>query len=215
VAQIFSEKLNRVPLVLGVALPAGLVGAVAFIWYFFSPWYTQVGYTPKQPVPFSHRLHAGDLEIDCRYCHAGVEVSPVAGVPPTQVCMNCHGTVRRDSPLLAPVRDSAQHGFPVEWVRVHELADYVYFHHGAHIHAGVGCASCHGRIDQMATVQQVAPLSMGWCLDCHLNPGPAIRPVDQVTNMRWAAGADHAGFAEKAIAERGIRPPVDCSGCHR
>ena len=130
-AQIFPERSNQLPLVLGLGLPLGLVGAVAFVWYYFSPWYTQVGYQPTQPVPYSHRLHAGDMQINCRYCHARVEVSPVAGVPPTQVCMNCHRLAKKDSPLLQPIRDSAASGFPVRWVRVHELPDYAYFNHAA------------------------------------------------------------------------------------
>ena len=138
-AQIFPERSNQLALVLGLGLPLGLVAAVAFVWYYFSPWYTQVGYQPTQPVPYSHRLHAGDLEINCRYCHARVDVSPVAGVPPTQVCMNCHRLAKKDSPLLQPIRDSAASGFPVRWVRVHELPDYAYFNHAAHVHAGVGC----------------------------------------------------------------------------
>lgn len=214
-AQIFPEKLNRLPLLLGIGAPLGLALAVGFVWYYFSPWYTDVGYQPIQPVPFSHRLHAGELEIDCRYCHSGVEVSPVAVVPPTQVCMNCHTTVRRDSPLLQPIRDSASSNFPMRWVRVHQLPDFVYFHHAAHVHAGVGCASCHGRVDQMDVVRQEAPLSMSWCLDCHRDPAPHLRPLDQVTNMRWLAPADQGELGHKAMHDRGLAPPVDCSGCHR
>ena len=214
-AQIFPEQANRVPLVLGVGLPVALVAAVAFVWYFFSPWYTQVGYQPTQPVPYSHRLHAGELEINCRYCHARVEVSPVAGVPPTQVCMNCHKLVGRDRPTLQPIRDSAASGFPMRWVRVHELPDYAYFNHSVHVHAGVGCVACHGRVDQMEVVRLEAPLSMGWCLDCHRNPGPHLRPVDEVTNMRWIPPPDQAAWAQTTITERHLQPPVDCSGCHR
>ena len=214
-AQIFPEQFNRLPLALGVGAPLGLVLAVAFVWYYFSPWYTDVGYQPTQPVPYSHKLHAGDMQIDCRYCHAMVERSPVATVPPTQVCMNCHTLAKKDSPLLQPIRDSASTSFPMRWVRVHELPDFVYFNHAAHVHAGVGCASCHGRIDQREKVHQEMPLSMGWCLECHRDPGPHLRPLDQVTNMRWIAPTSQAEFATKAIQERHIRPPVDCSGCHR
>lgn len=214
-AQIFSEQANRLPLVLGAGLPLGLVAAVAFVWYYFSPWYTQVGYQPAQPVPYSHRLHAGDMEINCRYCHARVEVSPVAGVPPTQTCMNCHRLANKDSPLLQPIRDSAASGFPVRWVRVHEVPDYAYFNHAAHVHAGVGCASCHGRVDKMEVVRLETPLSMAWCLNCHRDPGPHLRPVDEVTNMRWIAPPNHSEWARATIAERHIQPPVDCSGCHR
>ncbi len=214
-AQIFPEQANRVPLALGVGLPVALVAAVAFAWYYFSPWYTQVGYQPTQPVPYSHRLHAGDMEINCRYCHARVDVSPVAGVPPTQVCMNCHKLVGRDRPTLQPIRDSAASGFPIRWVRVHELPDYAYFDHSVHVHAGVGCVSCHGRVDQMEVVRLEAPLSMGWCLDCHRNPGPHLRPVDEVTNMRWIPPPDHAAWAQATITAHQLQPPVDCSGCHR
>jgi Cytochrome c7 and related cytochrome c len=215
VAQIFPERMNQLPLVLGVSLPLGLIGAIAFIWYYFSPWYTDVGYQPIQPVAYSHRLHAGDMEINCRYCHAMVEISPAAGVPPTHTCMNCHTLAKKDSPLLQPIRDSASSNFPMRWVRVHELPDFVYFEHAAHVKAGVGCVSCHGRVDQMEVVHQEKPLSMGWCLDCHRDPGPNLRPVDQVTNMRWVPPANQAQWAQQTIAERHIQPPVDCSGCHR
>ena len=214
-AQIFPERINQLPLILGIGLPAGLVGATLFVWYFLSPWYTQVGYQPKQPVFYSHKLHAGDMEINCRYCHSAVEVSPAAGVPPTQVCMNCHTLAKKDSPLLQPIRDSAANKFPMRWVRVHEVADYVYFEHAAHVNAGVGCVSCHGRIDQMDVVHQEKPLSMSWCLECHRDPAPNLRPVDQVTNMRWVPPSNHLEWAAKTISERNIKPPVDCSGCHR
>ncbi len=214
-AQIFPERLNNLPLAVGLGAPLGLIGAVAFVWYFFSPWYTQVGYQPTQPVPYSHKLHAGDMEINCRYCHAAVETSAVASIPPTQVCMNCHQLAKKDSPLLQPIRDSAASQQPMEWVRVHELADYVYFNHASHVHAGVGCVECHGRIDQMEVVKQEQPLSMGWCLDCHRNPGPHLRPPDQVTNMRWAPSAAHDELSAQWISERHIKPPTDCWGCHR
>ncbi len=213
--QIFPEKINRLPLLLGAGGPLGLVFAVGFVWYYFSPWYTDVGYRPVQPVPYSHRLHAGEMEINCRYCHAMVEVSPAAGIPPTQVCMNCHLVANRDSPLLQPIRDSAATRLPVPWVRIHELPDYAFFPHDAHVHAGVGCVDCHGRVDQMDVVRQEKPLSMSWCLDCHRDPGPHLRPPDQVTNMRWIPPANQAELAAKAISERRIEPPTDCSGCHR
>jgi hypothetical protein len=215
VAQIFPEKFNRLPLLLGAGGPVGLVLAVGFVWYYFSPWYTDVGYRPVQPVPYSHRLHAGEMEINCRYCHAMVEASPAAGIPPTQVCMNCHLLAKKDSAVLQPIRTSAASSLPVEWVRIHELPDYVYFPHNAHVHAGVGCVECHGRVDQMEVVRQEKPLSMSWCLDCHRDPGPHLRPPDQVTNMRWIAPPNHAELAKQAIADKHIEPPTDCSGCHR
>ena len=214
-AQILPPWANRIPLIGAVSGLVATVLAVGFVWYFFSPWYTDVGYRPVQPVPYSHKLHAGDLGIDCRYCHASVEVSPVANVPPTAVCMNCHKTVKRDSPLLQPIRDSATTGHPMRWVRVHKLPDYAYFSHQVHVAAGVGCVSCHGRVDEMEEVMQMQPLSMSWCLDCHRDPGPNRRPVSEVTNMKWTPPRDRAALAAKLQEERPVNPPVDCSGCHR
>ncbi len=194
-----------------------LVGALAVggVWYYGSPSYTDAGYAPVQPVPYSHALHAGELAIDCRYCHVSVETSPVANIPPTQTCMNCHKLVARDSELLAPIRESAATGRPMRWVRVHSLPGYAYFNHSAHVRAGVGCASCHGSIHEMEVVTQVEPLSMSWCLDCHRNPAPHLRPQAEVTNMTWLPSQDHAEFAQQAILDKGLKPPVDCSGCHR
>jgi len=188
---------------------------VGGVWYYGSPKYTDVGYRPEQPVPYSHALHVGQLGLDCRYCHFSVEVSPVATVPPTQTCMNCHKIVLRDSARLAPVRESFATGRPLRWVRVHNLPDYAVFNHAAHVRAGVGCASCHGDIHRMEVVMQVQPLSMSWCLDCHRNPVPHLRPAEEVTNMEWFPPQDQAEFARRAMDERQIAPPVDCSGCHR
>jgi hypothetical protein len=208
--QIFPRSLNRLPVIAAVAL-ALLGGGVTFvIWYYFSPQNTQVGYAPKQPVPYSHRLHAGELGMDCRYCHANVERSAVAMVPPTQTCMNCHSLVRTDSARLALVRESWETGKPIEWVRIHKLPEHAYFDHSVHVSAGVGCSSCHGRIDQMDVVRQVAPLSMGWCLDCHRDPTPHLRPKDQVTNMEWQYDPNHP-----TTPARTVQPPQHCSGCHR
>jgi len=141
--------------------------AVGGVWYFGSPSYTDVGYAPVQPVPYSHELHVGELGIDCRYCHVSVETSPVANIPPTQTCMNCHTAIRPESTKLEPIRQSNRTGMPVDWIRVHDLPDYVYFNHSAHVRRGVSCVECHGRIDRMEEVYQDQPLSMGWCLDCH------------------------------------------------
>jgi hypothetical protein len=215
VAQIFPKSLNRLPLLLAagaVLLPSA---ASAFVWYYFSPRFTDVGYQPVQPVPYSHRLHAGELQIDCRYCHASVEVSAVANVPPTQTCMNCHRTVARTSELLQPVRDSAASGRPMRWVRVHKLPEYAYFDHHAHVRAGVGCVSCHGHVEEMDAVRQVQPLSMGWCLDCHRDPQPQRRPLSEITNMSWKPARDAAARARQLAALPPVAPPVHCSGCHR
>jgi len=214
-AQIFPRWTNRLPLLLGLGGPLMGVLAVAFVWYYFSPSYTDVGYAPIQPVPYSHRLHVGQLGLDCRYCHASVEVSAVSNVPPTQVCMNCHGLIKRDSPLLRPIRDSLASGRPMRWKRVHMLPDYAYFNHAVHVRAGVGCVSCHGQINEMEVVWQAKPLSMSWCLDCHRDPAQSLRPRAEVTNMEWVAPKDQAEWAQQAMQERHIAPPVECSGCHR
>jgi Cytochrome c7 and related cytochrome c/Class III cytochrome C family len=212
--QIFPKSLNLLPLVAAVALAVG-GGVVTFIVaYYFSYWNTQVGYAPVQPVPFSHRLHAGQLGMDCRYCHANVERSGEAMVPATQTCMGCHAVVRPESAALAPVRESWQTGNPVEWVRVHNLPDHAYFDHSVHLSAGVGCASCHGRIDQMEVVTNQTPLSMSWCLDCHRNPEPNLRPVSEITNMAF----DHDEYVREhgeIEPARYVLPPENCSGCHR
>ena len=220
-AQVFPRSLNKLPLfaaIAGVAVPTLATGA---IWYWGSPKYTDVGYAPVQPVAYSHKLHAGDLGIDCRYCHASVETSSVANVPPTQTCMNCHTLVKRDSALLAPIRDSAATGKPMKWVRVHEMPDYAYFNHAVHVNANVGCTSCHGRVDQMEIVRQVEPLSMGWCLECHRDPTPHVRPASvPVTQMDWQPTAESKAAAQKLLEWAGdqppkLNPPTHCGACHR
>ncbi len=185
VTQIFPEWTNNLPkiVIFGIILIAFAI--VGFFWYFGSPKYTDVGYRPLQPVAYSHKLHPGDLGIDCRYCHYDVEYSAVANIPPTQVCMNCHKIIGTDNTKLLPVRESFSSGIPIKWVRVHKLPDYVYFNHSIHLYAGVGCSTCHGNVAQMDVVQQMEPLSMSWCLDCHRNPDMFLRPHDQITNMDW------------------------------
>jgi hypothetical protein len=200
---------------MALGLGAAAVIVPLAVWYWFSPEYTDVGYQPVQPVPFSHALHAGELGMDCRYCHVQVERAAVASVPPTQVCMNCHRLVKRDSPLLAAILDSATNGEPMRWVRVHKTPEYAYFDHSMHLRAGIGCSSCHGDIRSMAVVTQAEPLSMSWCLDCHRDPAPHLRPRDELTDTTWRPAADQPQFAAARIAELAIAPPVDCSGCHR
>lgn len=196
--------------------PLVLCAVVGAIWYWFSPMYTDVGYQPKQPVPYSHKLHAGDMAIDCRYCHNTVETADFAAIPPTDTCMNCHKHVATDSPKLRKVRASADSGESIPWVKIHQLPDYAYFSHKVHVSGGVGCVSCHGRIDQMEEVHMAMPLSMSWCLDCHRNPGPSLRPLDQITNMGWdqeTAGYDPSKHVNRA--GNPVKPPEHCSGCHR
>lgn len=191
-----------------------LTGAAGFT-YFSHPKVLDTGYTPQQPVPYSHKLHAGNLGMDCYYCHSTVEKSGYAAIPTSETCMNCHVRVKPQSPLLQKVRDSYATGNPVEWVKVHRLPDYVYFNHSAHIGAGVSCVSCHGRIDQMIEVKQVQPLSMAWCLDCHRNPAPNVRPTELVTKLDWQPDGDPAEIGHELIRAKGINPPQNCSGCHR
>jgi hypothetical protein len=210
--QIFPRSLNYLPLIGALAATLGGAGLTFAIWYYGSPMNTQVGYAPVQPVPYSHKLHAGEMGMDCRYCHANVERSAEAMVPPTQTCMGCHAAVKTDSIRLAPVRESWTSGKPVEWTRVHKVPEHVYFDHSVHLAVGVGCASCHGRVDQMEVVRQDQPLSMSWCLDCHRAPGKHLRPKDQITNMAWEPPTDEAEIL--ARAEK-VNPPQHCSGCHR
>lgn len=211
-ALVLPRSIRR-PKLLAAALAAAFL--VAGAGYYLSPEYTDVGYRPVQPVAYSHRLHAGELGIDCRYCHATVERGPVALVPPTKVCMNCHHVVRRDSPALAAIRESASSGRPMRWVRVHDLPGFVYFDHRPHLAAGVGCASCHGRVDQMEVVEQARSLSMAWCLDCHQDPDPHLRPEEALTAMDWVPPRNQADLAAEIRARRNLRPPLDCTGCHR
>ena len=210
--QIFPRSLNYLPLLTALLVVSGGAGVTFAIWYYGSPWNTQVGYAPVQPVPYSHKLHAGELGIDCRYCHANIERSGEAMIPATQTCMGCHAVVKQDSRKLANIRDSWESGLPVEWVRVHKLPDHAYFDHSVHLAVGVGCTSCHGRVDEMEVVRQEKPLSMGWCLDCHRNPGPHLRDPDQVTNMAWQSSGEEEDLMARAEQ---VNPPQHCSGCHR
>ena len=214
-AQIFPRSANRLPLLVAAGALLLPTAAVGFVWYYFSPRFTDVGYQPVQPVPYSHRLHAGEMQIDCRYCHASVELSPVANVPPTQACMNCHRTVARSSEALQAIRDSAASGRPMRWIRVHKLPEYAYFDHHAHVRAGIGCVSCHGHVEQMDVVRQVEPLSMGWCLDCHRDPQPQRRPLSEITNMSWKPARDAAARERQLAQLPPVAPPLHCSGCHR
>jgi hypothetical protein len=212
---LFPRWTNRAPGYVGLALLASVGFLATLLGYYGTNKHLEVGYAPVQPVDFSHKLHAGDVGMDCRYCHATVERSFFAAVPSTQTCMNCHSKVRVDSPKLLPVRESDAFGKPIPWVRVHKLPEFVYFDHSAHLAAGVGCSTCHGRIDQMPRVTQSQPLSMSWCLDCHRNPAPSLRPAAEITNMAWQPPLGVEGVALVAGNGRKVNPPTYCSGCHR
>lgn len=213
---IFSRNLDFRVRQIGVGVLVA-IGLVATGWYYYAlPSYTRVGYTPEQPVPFSHKLHVGQLGMDCRYCHVAVFEGPHANVPASQTCMNCHNpkkaNVKGNSPLLAPVRQSYDTGRPVEWKRVHKLPEYAYFNHAVHVNKGVSCVSCHGQVDEMKVVTHDKVLSMGWCLQCHNDPAGSLRPVDKVTDLTWTPGsADVGSTIQKDLA---VNPPMNCQGCH-
>jgi len=211
----FPAWLDRVRPLAGVALVLAPLYAVGLLYYAGSPKTTDVGYQPVQPVPFSHALHAGELGMDCRYCHNTVEVAAHAAVPPTSTCMNCHKAIAPDSEKLLPVRESYASGEPVRWVRVHDLPDYAYFDHSAHVSRGVSCVSCHGRIDTMEEVRQVETLSMAWCLDCHRHPEPHLRPQQFITDLDWTPTEDPEVLGSRLRKQNNINPSTDCSTCHR
>ena len=216
-SKLFPESVNRLPLQIIVYLFVAAGIATAGATYYMTPKYTRVGYAPVQPVPYSHALHAGQLGIDCRYCHSNVEKSGFANLPTAQTCMNCHSQVKATSPLLAVVRQSFATGQPVPWVQIHQVPDFVYFNHSIHIERGVSCVECHGPINTMDTVHHEKPLSMGFCLDCHRDPAAHLRPLDQVTNLDWKAPSAEAQLAigSKLVRDWKVKPPQSCSGCHR
>jgi hypothetical protein len=214
---VFPRWANKTRALAGMLLGGAPVYLTFLIWYGASPKTTDVGYEPVQPVPYSHALHAGELGLDCRYCHNTVEQAAHAAIPATATCMNCHKSVHTKSDKLAPVRASAETGSAVEWIKVHDLPDYVYFNHSAHVTRGVGCVTCHGRVDQMEVVYQHEPLSMGWCLDCHRAPEKNLRPPEEVTNMAWTPpdGADPVEYGKMLREKNNLNPSTDCSTCHR
>lgn len=212
--QIFPKKANLIPTISLVGALLGGVFAIFFVWYYFSPEFTDVGYMPSQPVEYSHRLHVGQLGMDCRYCHNFVEVSQHANIPPTETCMNCHNQVRTESLRLLPVRESWATGEAIPWVNVHTLPDYAQFSHAIHVTNGVGCETCHGRIDRMEVVEQVEPLAMGWCLECHRQPELYLRPNDEITTMGYVAPDDYVARNLERIRLENIEPPTNCSACH-
>jgi hypothetical protein len=180
-----------------------------------SPYVTQADTTREQPVPFSHAHHVGGIGIDCRYCHTAAETSATAGVPPTKTCMNCHSQIWADSPMLEPVRASFRSGKAIEWTRVHDLPDFAYFDHSAHVNKGVGCTTCHGRVDQMPLMWQEASLYMEWCLDCHRQPEKYVRPKEEVFNPAYEPPANQLELGRRLVAEYGIQARTSCSACHR
>lgn len=216
-SKIFPKSANALPLQIIIFL--GILGGVAAagITYYATPAYLRVGYRPVQPVPFDHSLHAGQLGMDCRYCHASVEKSGTSSVPAAQTCMNCHSIIKPASPLLEVVRQSYATGEPVPWVKIHQTPDYVYFNHSVHVNRGVSCVECHGKVNEMTTVSHDKPHSMSWCLDCHRNPAERIRDPKDVFNLdsQTLAAQGKLADARKFVHDWKVKPPQSCSGCHR
>src|SRR5688500_17640190 len=187
-AQIFHPSFNTISKVTIFGALFILAGA-AWVGYeiYRSPYVTQANVVRAQPVPFSHEHHVAGLGIDCRYCHTSVEDSAFAGIPPTETCMTCHSQIWTNAKILEPVRESWRTGKPLEWVRVHDLPDFAYFNHSAHVNKGIGCSTCHGEVDKMPLMMQVKSLQMEWCLECHRTPELHIRRREDVYDMKWQA----------------------------
>lgn len=215
-AQIFHPSTNTISRVsiFGGIFIVSLLGWVCVELY-RSDYVTEVNVVREQPVPFSHKHHVGDDGVDCRYCHATVETSKFAGIPSTAVCMTCHSEIWANSPMLEPVRESFRTDRSIEWTRVHVLPDYVFFDHSIHVQKGMGCSTCHGRVDQMPLTWRVNTLFMEWCLGCHRAPERYVRPRDQVFNMEWTPPVDQQAFGLKLVAEYKIQKLTDCWTCHR
>jgi hypothetical protein len=219
---IFPKWTNWLPLVLGLGAALAGGGVAAGVTYYFTPKYTRVGYEPVQPVPFSHKIHAGQLGLDCRYCHSMVDKTWVANIPAASTCMNCHSQVLKDDPRLAIIRESATNNTPIAWTQVHITPDYVYFNHAVHVARGISCVECHGRVDQMDEVYHAKPFSMSFCLNCHRDPAAHIRPTDKVTDLGWAWSTNGVEAAhlqavegEKLVEHMRVESLQSCSACHR
>jgi cytochrome c7-like protein len=217
-AQLFQRRANA--LAKGVIVGGALIflGACAAAYAFGrSDYWARVKEPFAQPVPFSHKHHVAGLGIDCRYCHTSVETSRFAGLPPTETCMTCHSQIWKDAPVLQPVRDSLQTGQPLRWTRVHDLPDYVFFDHSIHVNKGIGCASCHGRIDRMPMTWKVVPLNMRWCLDCHRDPARRLRPKNEVFNLAYTPPKNQAALGRDLAMQNHLRREglTDCYTCHR
>lgn len=217
-AQIFRPGANSLfRIVLGAIVLSPILLLIASAAFPRTDYATGVDMFVDQPVPFSHKHHAGDLGLDCRYCHTGVESSAVAGLPPTETCMTCHSQIWTNAAMLAPVRLSLAENKPLRWNAVNTLPDYVYFDHSVHIAAGVGCSTCHGDVDKMPLMMKAKPLTMEWCLNCHREPERYLRPRNQIFNMNWAPPPNQLAIGRKLLAKRKIEKThlTNCSVCHR
>jgi hypothetical protein len=201
---------------LGGAALAAVSTAYAVFQYYHSSYWHGVGLRPRQPVLFSHRHHAGELRIDCRYCHATVETAAFAGMPSTHTCLTCHAQLFTDTPMLRPVVASAVRDEPLRWTRVNALPDHVFFDHSIHVAKGVGCTTCHGDIGEMPLTAKGEPLTMRWCLDCHRDPAPRLRPREEIFLPRWQPPADQAARGRVLVAALEVHTSTltNCSTCH-
>ena len=179
------------------------------------PWITDVGVAPMQPIYFSHKHHVKDDGIDCRYCHSSVENSPTAGIPPTETCMSCHSQIWNNAVVTEPIRQSWSTGNSIEWTKVHDLPDFVYFNHSIHSAKGVGCSTCHGQINEMPWVYKVNTLYMNWCVNCHRNPAAYVRPKSEVFSMDYKVPPNQAELGAQLVKEYHVQSLTDCNTCHR
>lgn len=215
-SQIFHPSANSIARII-LTITVVLVATSGYLVYELgrSPYVTRAYQTRQQPIQFSHERHVGGNGLDCRYCHTSVESSAVAGIPSTKVCMNCHSQILATSSYLEPVRASFRTDQSLQWVKVHDLPDFVYFNHSIHVNKGVGCATCHGRVDQMQLMWTVNTLQMEWCLDCHRNPEKYVRPRAAVFRMDYLPPADQLALGRRLVAEYRIQKLTSCSTCHR
>lgn len=215
-AQIFHPSTNTISRV-------SIFGAVFIVLGLFwlmgainrSPYMTHAGVVREQPVPFSHKHHVAGLGLDCRYCHTSVEDAAFAGIPSTKTCMTCHSQIWTDAPMLEPVRASYRDDTSIPWARVHDLPDFAYFDHSIHVAKGVGCATCHGPVDQMPLVWREKTLNMEWCLDCHRHPEKYVRPLDAVFDMDYRPETTQEEVGRRLLEEHQIQVRTNCSACHR
>jgi ferredoxin len=220
-AQIFRKGSNSIARVTLLTVFFGFLGFWGVVYAVYrSPYTTNVNLPREQVVPFSHRHHVSGLGIDCRYCHTTVEKSDFAGLPATHICMSCHSQIWTGAPMLAPVRQSMASGHPLEWNRVNDTPDFVFFNHSIHVTKGIGCSTCHGRVDEMPLTWKAHSLYMRWCLDCHEAPEQHLRPKDEIYNMKWEPPPDQAERGKKLTLEYGLdrarlEQLRDCGMCHR
>ncbi len=215
-AAIYPTWTNTLGRLVLLVIALGLVGVpTAIMAYVRTPYNNDELKPQDQPVEFDHRHHVGDDGLDCRYCHYDAERSPYGGFPATSLCMNCHSQIWNSAPLLEPVRRSYIEDTPIPWQHIYRLPDFVFFNHAVHVRRGVGCVTCHGRVDQMARVYRVTPLTMGWCLGCHRNPEQYLRPVARVTDMTYEPIQPQVVIGSELKRQHKIDPPTTCTGCHR